>query len=70
MFTKTPIGELVRCVADQRILADAATCFATRMGHRRTEDACAAELRARRAPGYTGPMAAENPKVLRSPRSQ
>lgn len=70
MFTKTPVRELVRYVADQRRLADAATNFATRMEHRRAEGACAAELRARKAPGYTDPMAPENPKVLRSPRIQ
>ncbi len=49
MFTKMPTHELLRCVTDQRTLADAATSFAIRMEHRRIEDAGTAELRARKA---------------------
>ena len=67
MFSTTPIRELLRCITDQRRLADAATSFMARMAHRRTEDACAAELRARKAPGYTDAVLPEKPAVLLSP---
>jgi hypothetical protein len=61
-------SELTRCVTDERKLADAATNFTIRMHHRRIEEGCAAELRARKAPGYTEPVPPENPRVLGTPR--
>jgi hypothetical protein len=63
-------SELTQCAADHRKLADAATDFTTRMHHRRIEEECAEELRARRAPGYTEPKLPENPKILSPLRPQ